>query len=548
MQIHEREPTARKSDTVMNTDHFFRRAATGIVSAALLAAPSLEAADSRGAPAIAVAPAAMPAVGRVDERFLSYNVESVEVTGGNFWAPYPKPGETPATSVPGPHGVEFSTGSYQKRAPIDLAGNRRLRVLTKALGPSYMRVSGSWANSIFFQDDDEPAKPAPPGYQGVLTRAQWAGVIDFAKVVDAKILTSFATSEGARDANGAWKPDQARRLFAYTRKLGGKIDAVELMNEPNVSRMPYAPDAFARDQAVLRSLVQDVSPDTKLVGPGSTGEAGFKLFATPPEQMSTARLLSGNPRPVFDVFSHHFYGAVSQRCKSLGERSGTNVNTSVGEAMSEVWLSRADQAQKFYAGLRDRFAPGAPIWITETAQTACGGDPWSATYLDTFRFVDQLGRLARNDAEIVFHNTLAASDYSLIDDTTWLPRPNYWAALLWRRLMGETVLEGGPGQPSLHVYAHCLRDQPGGVAVVAINLDQASPAELRLTSPADLYALTADKLESTTVKLNGQPLALAGADRLPALRGKPVRPGRLSVAPASVSFLAMPAAGNPSCR
>jgi hypothetical protein len=100
----------------------------------------------------------------------------------------------------------------------------------------------------------------------------------------------------------------------------------------------------------------------------------------------------------------------------------------------------------------------------------------------------------------------------------------------------------------LHLYAHCLRDQPGGVAVVAINLDQASPAELRLTSPADLYALTADKLEATTVKLNGQPLALAGSDRLPALRRKPVRPGRLSVAPASLSFLAMPAAGNPSCH
>lgn len=31
---------------------------------------------------------ALPRVGEVDERFLSYNVEMVEVTGGRFWRPY----------------------------------------------------------------------------------------------------------------------------------------------------------------------------------------------------------------------------------------------------------------------------------------------------------------------------------------------------------------------------------------------------------------------------------------------------------------------------
>ena len=30
----------------------------------------------------------MPRVGTVDERFQSYNIEAVEVTGGRFWKPY----------------------------------------------------------------------------------------------------------------------------------------------------------------------------------------------------------------------------------------------------------------------------------------------------------------------------------------------------------------------------------------------------------------------------------------------------------------------------
>lgn len=486
-------------------------------------------------------------IGKVDERYQSYNVESVEVTGGNFWAPYPKPGEESQTTAPGPHGTDFATSAYRKRDPINLK-NPRLRTLTRALGPAHVRVSGTWANSIYFQDDDDAARPPPAGYQGVLTRAQWAGVVDFAKAVDAQILTSFATGSGARMPDGSWDPDRARRLFKYTQSLGARIDAVELMNEPNVSRTPYDPDVYARDHVTLRQLVTEVSPLTKIVGPSSTGEAGFKLFANPPEAMSTARLLSGEPRPRFDIFSHHFYGAVSERCRSLGERRGTEVTTSSAEALSESWLSRADQAQAFYRATRDRLAAGAPIWITETAQAACGGDRWSGTFLDTFRYVDQLARLAKQDVEVVFHNTLAASDYALIDEATWQPRPNYWAALLWRRLMGEIVLETGASDGDLHVYAHCLRGERGGVALVAINLSRSNRRQVELSADARSFALTADTLESTSVKLNGRVMSLASDDKLPPLVGREHRKGKIGFEPASITFLEVSGAGNPACH
>ncbi|PLK26624.1 hypothetical protein [Novosphingobium sp. TH158] len=198
--------------------------------------------------------------------------------------------------------------------------------------------------------------------------------------------------------------------------------------------------------------------------------------------------------------------------------------------------------------MRDRFAPGAPIWITEMAQTACGGDPWAATFLDTFRYVDQLGRLARQDVSIVFHNTLAASDYALIDDRTWQPRPNYWAALLWRRLMGEVVLDAGEQKGDLHVYAHCQKGKRGGVTLVAVNLSTTAAAYLHLHRPSQRYTLTAPELESTSVRLNGRALALSANDRLPALRGQSVKPGNIALPPASITYLAVPGAANPACR
>ena len=83
------------------------------------------------------------------------------------------------------------------------------------------------------------------------------------------------------------------------------------------------------------------------------------------------------------------------------------------------------------------FAALTLVEKTETADAACGGNPWAATFLDTFRYLDQLGRLAKQGVQVVAHNTLAASDYGLLDEHTFAPRPNYWGALLWRRLESD---------------------------------------------------------------------------------------------------------------
>jgi hypothetical protein len=60
----------------------------------------------------------MARVGTIDPRFQSSNVEMLEVTGGAFWKPYGGP-------------------------PMDLT-HARLRNLAAALGPAYVRVSGTW--------------------------------------------------------------------------------------------------------------------------------------------------------------------------------------------------------------------------------------------------------------------------------------------------------------------------------------------------------------------------------------------------------------------
>jgi hypothetical protein len=217
--------------------------------------------------------------------------------------------------------------------------------------------------------------------------------------------------------------------------------------------------------------------------------------------------------------------------------------------LSQDWLSRTNKDETFYEQLRDRFEPGKPMWLTETGETACGGNPWASDFIDSFRYLNQLGTLAKHGVQVVIHNTLAASDYALIDESTLTPRPNYWAALLWRRMMGTTVLDAG-GSPSqnLYLYAHCLRDQPGGVALLAINVDRTASQALDVPVKSERYTLTAKDLLGNNVELNGRELALGPGDVLPEIKGESTTAGNVRLAPASITFLAMPDAGNAACR
>ena len=442
-----------------------------------------------------IEPSSLPRIGTVDPRFQSYNIEMIEVTGGKFWRPYrsrleAQPAQQPRSGSDTPPGMDSNL--YQYRPPIDLA-NARLRKLAAALAPAYLRVSGTWANSTYFADDDDAPSAPPPGFNGVLTRQQWRGVVDFSRSVDARIVTSFAVSPGTRDAAGVWTPDQANRLLAYTRSVGGRIAAAEFMNEPDLAEMGGAPAGYGaatygRDFRVFRSFMKRTAPETLILGPGTVGEPAI------------ASDLLAAAAPGVDALSYHYYGTLSERC--IGKSTPET-------ALSEAWLSGTDRALTFYRTLRDQFEPGKPIWLTETADAACGGNRWAVTFLDTFRYLDQLGRLARGGVQIVMHNTLAASDYGLLDETTLKPRPNYWGALLWRQLMGTTVLDAGvPIQSGLHVYAHCQRGTPGGVVLLVINTDREAPHSLMLPAASVRYTLDAASLLDTAVRLNGSTLAL----------------------------------------
>jgi hypothetical protein len=493
----------------------------------------------------------LPRIGTVSPRFQSYNIEMVEITGGRFWAPYkqlgkPQPDDASKASVP----LGMDASLFRYRAPINLS-DPKLRKLAAALGPAYVRVSGTWANSTYFHDSDAPAPEKPPqGFGVVLTRKQWKGVLDFSKAVDAQLISSFAVSTGVRDSSGVWTPVEAKKILAFTRANGGNIAAAEMFNEPtfaSISDVPknYDAQAYGRDYKAFHAYISKAAPKMTILGPGSIGEPGFaSALPIGLTMLKTTDLLNAAGTDGLDGFSYHFYGGPSRRCQKLSEPTKDNIDT----ALTDDWLSRTLRDEEFYSRLRDQYLPGEPLWLTETGEAACGGDPWAPTFIDTFRYLNQLGALARRNVQVVIHNTLASSDYALLDEDNFDPRPNYWAALLWRRLMGTTVLDAGVSQPPLYLYAHCLRNHPGGVALLAINADRNNPHSVSLPLTSERYVLASDNLTSTQVSLNGVDLDLDNKGNLPTLTGTPTPAGQFAFAPATISFFAVEKANNPVCR
>jgi hypothetical protein len=86
------------------------------------------------------------------------------------------------------------------------------------------------------------------------------------------------------------------------------------------------------------------------------------------------------------------------------------------------------------------------------------------------------------------------------------------------------------------------------VAILAINTSKEQAQTLRVPMAVERYTLSATELMSKQVELNGSELKLGEGDALPELKGTKAQSGKITFAPATITFLAVPQAHNASCQ
>lgn len=485
---------------------------------------------------------------------VSYNIEFAEVTGGTFWKAY-SPEEIAGTKEfyveqTGQGLTAMYKDLMQYYDPIDLS-NSKLRYLAQELGEAWIRVSGTWATKTYYDFDGTTQGTIPEGYLNVLTKEQWLGVLDFVKAVGGHLMVSLANCPGLHKAEEPWNPSEAEKLFSLSQSYGVPIEAVEFANEPNMMEETgfpkgYTAEHYRRDHDVFFAWLRENYPDCLKVGPSTTGGDNVVFGKPAPTGTGGVEQLVGKiancedliegTKEGLDIFSYHYYNGVSERLASVLP-SG---HWSADEALSEDYLAVAPNFCRTYLPLRDRFVPGAEMWVTESGDAGGGGNTWASTYLDVPRTLNELGSFASLTRGIIFHNTLAASDYGYLQRIVFDPRPNYFAVLLWNRLMGEQVFASQePIRQGARVYVHSRKDGREGYAYLIINNSKTDETIVKLPKVADVYLLEATNghLRSSTMTLNGQELVLDDHQHLPQLLPNTVEAGEIILPPASCAFV-----------
>ncbi|MEM9730044.1 MAG: hypothetical protein AAF997_15800 [Myxococcota bacterium] len=466
----------------------------------------------------------------IDERYLSIAVDMAQVVGGRFWS------SSGQTEIIG----EEEVPEYDFTRP-------RLRALAAELAPAFLRIGGSDSDRVVYDLSDSPIDEAPEGFEFVLTAAQVDGVFEFSEALDYDVMFTLNAGEGVRDESLAWTEDMARILVEYVVDNEYDVTLWELGNEWNVFfpilGLQLETPQIVADFEAAAALVREVDPDALFGGPSSA------YWPTPGEliQEVYAPLMEAIAPNTIDVITWHYYPQQSQRCPfTTDPYEPEGVLNAVGLDRGLGWADEVNE-------VRDAFAPDTPVWLGESGHAQCGGQPEASDRFEgTFWWLDQLGGVAARGHQVTVRQTLSGSNYGLIDDETLDPRPDYWASVLWRRLMGTRVLEVTRDEvdDGVRIYAHCLRGSNGGVSLLAINLDPEDAVRVTadgLGGDKGMYLLTSPALDSSALLLNGTTLQ-DDDGTLPPLIAEPLGGSPADLPARSMAFVVFPNADAAACQ
>jgi len=319
------------------------------------------------------------------------------------------------------------------------------------------------------------------------------------------------------------RPDwtNLRHLLEHAKAEGYRVGAVDISGEANAiparSLVPHLqavwPAVLANATRELNRVLTEVYPDSDTAtSPGRPKLVGPMLADAEVCGVSGTEWLEQYLRGCgadLDAISFDFYPMNSL------DFQGPGFERRAAEAMmAPAWHDRVAVAVMPIVALRDRHAPQAQLWLTETASSSGGGiEGVSDCFASGFWYVAQLGYLASVGFAGMHREQLwdgllpeqgvwqpAGQNFYGLLRKDYTPAPDLYTHQLWQRFVGNRVLaaavsrgseDGAGGDASLvgsavRAYAHCTRggNGSGGITLVLVNL-------LPTTAVLELVALPA---------------------------------------------------------
>ena len=435
-----------------------------------------------------------------------------------------------------------------------------LRKVAAQLAPAFWRVGGTLADTMVFGAD--ACARAPEGAL-CLTEARLDAAFAWAGAVGARVVLTLnglygrvcpSTPQRNCTANNTspWDSSNARALLAYAKAQGHPLHAVGLGNEltngkcapgvpPTGCPPQVAPETYARDLQGLRAVIDELWPSSS--GEGDTPSSASASASTKPLLVSPdagyatnlnasviadwfTRMLGAGGAAAADRLAYHLY--VDGHNDADAAAHARNASFLDGDAYfaDAVLLPTLRAAGPAAAHLLD-----AGLWCDETAFAwGSGRYGLTDTFADTFWYVHQLGALAARGHTMVSRQALRGGWYELLNQTSAEPLPDFYAAVLWRRVMGARVLSAslaGAGAVGARAFAHCAAEgDAGNVGVAVVN---PSPVALALALPPlasgastwrEWHLAPPTGGDGGGVSLNGGPPLRLGPDQRPRKGGE----------------------------
>ena len=382
---------------------------------------------------------------KISENYLSFSLDLSQVVGKNWWADSGK--------------FEYLIGQ-KDQPPFDF--NRpQLIEYARNLKPAYLRLGGSMADKLDYFSES-PHREAHQPLHYVLTKNILDDALSFSKKIDAKVIFDISSDPRKWDQSEDIQLDDYAKLFDYFKNNSDQLYAFEFGNEIAIHGLFYGYKNIHSSEQYAKNFL-------KLKEFAKTYGLGGILWAGPSNPywpiigewfkpiLNSSENFAKTAKNELDILTWHYYPTQSLRCGKFTTRAATAEALLDPKSLSDVahW---AEQIRD----IRDRYDAKARLWLDETSSAQCGGQKLvSDRFVSTLWWIDHLSQLALIGHDVVIRQVLSGADYGLLRDADLKPRPDYWASVIWKNLIGTKVLKLAEKSewPWLRSYAYCGKNK-----------------------------------------------------------------------------------------
>ena len=346
--------------------------------------------------------------------------------------------------------VESSPYSFASKSPVILRlGGSTADIIRYDVNST----DGPWNCTDFVRDETSPIGYRNDPFSGpCLSMKRWEEILSLCQEGNCQLVLAINALFGRRkaacltdtactqdhdsptccdDYEGEWDSSNAEALLRYTKEKGYKVWGFEFGNElagkhgclAKLSVDEYL-DGFCKLKAVIVEIWNDDEVSRpKLLAPDS----GFQ-----PDWYTEFLTKSHALECVPDVVNWHQY------------LLGAGVDPAVDERSLDPDVL---DSQKWHGDLimntvRSVNGIHPEIWMGE-AGGAYNSGRWGVTdsFHSSFWFLDSLGTLAARGHQAFCRQTFIGGNYGLLDGQTYEPNPDFYALLLFQKLMGTKVIK-----------------------------------------------------------------------------------------------------------